>query len=211
MAMLTRRTEFMNQQYEPNWREYIVTIFLLIINIIVFILCSQTGDLVYNIGSMDAQSIFEYHEFYRLLTAIFIHGDIEHIVSNMIFLVGLGQMVECAIGHVRFTVLYLLSGLGASIFSMLYSAVSGKYYSSVGASGAIFGLMGALFILVIVHNGRYGQVSIRRLLFGVFYMVYSGVRTENVDNAAHIGGLICGIFVMAVINVIETHRGGQRI
>jgi rhomboid protease GluP len=94
---------------------------------------------------------------------------------------------------------------------MLYSAVSGKYYSSVGASGAIFGLMGALFILVIVHNGRYGQVSIRRLLFGVFYMVYSGVRTENVDNAAHIGGLICGIFVMAVINVIETHRGGQRI
>jgi rhomboid protease GluP len=42
-------------------------------------------------------------------------------------------------------------------------------------------------------------------------MVYSGVRTENVDNAAHIGGLICGIFIMAVINVIETHRGGQRI
>jgi rhomboid protease GluP len=201
----------MNQQYEPNWREYIVTIILLIINIIAFILCSQTGDLVYNIGSMDAESVFVNHEFYRLITAIFLHGDIEHIVSNMIFLVGLGQMVECAIGHIRFTAIYMLSGLGASIFSMLYSEISGKYYSSVGASGAIFGLIGALFILVIVHNGRYGQVSIRRLLFGVFYMVYSGIRSQNVDNAAHIGGLICGIFIMAVINVIETHRGGQRI
>jgi rhomboid protease GluP len=160
---------------------------------------------------MDAESVFVNHEFYRLITAIFLHGDIEHIVSNMIFLVGLGQMVECAIGHIRFTAIYMLSGLGASIFSMLYSEISGKYYSSVGASGAIFGLIGALFILVIVHNGRYGQVSIRRLLFGVFYMVYSGIRSQNVDNAAHIGGLICGIFIMAVINVIETHRGGQRI
>jgi rhomboid protease GluP len=160
---------------------------------------------------MDAKSVFADHEFYRLITAIFLHGDIEHIVSNMIFLVGLGQMVECAIGHLRYTILYMLSGLGASIFSMLYSQISGRYYSSVGASGAIFGLIGALFILVILNNGRYGQVSIRRLLFGVFYMVYSGVRSQNVDNAAHIGGLICGIFIMAVMNLMASGNRRRRI
>jgi rhomboid protease GluP len=196
----------MQQQYEPNWREYIVTIILLIINIIVFILCSQTGDLVYNIGSMDAQSVFINHEYYRLVTAMFIHGDVEHIVSNMIFLVGLGQMLESAIGHVKFLLLYMFSGIGASVISMAYSYSSGDIYSSVGASGAIFGLIGALFILVIVHNGRFKQVSMRRLIFGLVFMVYSGIRTQYVDNAAHIGGLVCGIVIMAVINLFVAHN-----
>jgi rhomboid protease GluP len=200
----------MIQTKEPTWKEYIVTIILLIINIIVYIICSQTGNLVYNICSMDAESVFIKREYYRLITATFLHGDIEHIVSNMIFLVGLGQMIECSIGHIRFIALYMLSGLGASITSMLYSFASGNNYSSVGASGAIFGLVGALFILVLVHNGRFGQVSMRRLLFAVVYMVYSGMRTEYVDNAAHIGGLVCGIFIMAIINVVSAHKGGYR-
>jgi rhomboid protease GluP len=190
----------MNKSNEPNWREYIVTILLLIINIIVYIICSQTGNLMYNLFSMDAESVFIDHEYYRLITAAFLHGDVEHIVSNMIFLVGLGQMIECAIGHVGFIVLYMLSGLGASVVSMFYSLASGDIYSSVGASGAIFGLVGALFVLVIVHNGRFGQVSMRRLILGVIFMVYSGVRSQYVDNAAHIGGLVCGILIMAIIN-----------
>jgi rhomboid protease GluP len=198
---------------EPSVREYIVTIILLIINIIVYIICSQTGNLVYNIFSMDANSVFNDHEYYRLITATFLHGDIEHIVSNMIFLVGLGQMIECAVGHVRFFVLYMLSGLGASTISMIYSAASGTFYSSVGASGAIFGLVGALFVLVLMHNGRFNQVSMRRLMFAVVYMVYSGMRTEYVDNAAHIGGLVCGLVIMAVMNFVEMHynyKGGYR-
>jgi rhomboid protease GluP len=202
----------MYQQQETNYRSFIVTIILLIINIIVFILCSQTGDLVYNIGSMDAQSVFEKREYYRLVTAIFLHSGIEHIVSNMIFLVGIGQMVESAIGHIPFALLYMLSGLGASICSMVYSAATGSYYSSVGASGAIFGIVGALFVLVLIHNGRFGQVSITRMLFAVFYMIYSGVRTEHVDNAAHIGGFVCGIVIMAFINLVSAHKnGGYRI
>jgi rhomboid protease GluP len=155
---------------------------------------------------MDAESVFINHEYYRLITATFLHADIEHIVSNMIFLVGLGQMLECAIGHVRFAVLYLLSGLGASVASMLYSATSGNIYTSVGASGAIFGLVGALCVIVISHNGRFGNISMRRLIFALVYMIYSGVRTQHVDNAAHIGGLVCGIFIMALINLIETHK-----
>jgi rhomboid protease GluP len=50
----------------------------------------------------------------------------------------------------------------------------------------------------------------RRLLFAVVYMVYSGMRTEYVDNAAHIGGLVCGIFIMAIINVVSAHKGGYQ-
>jgi rhomboid protease GluP len=129
----------------------------------------------------------------------------------MIFLVGLGQMIECAIGHLRFFILYMFSGLGASLVSMIHSVAVGEIYNSVGASGAIFGLIGALFVLVVIHNGRFGQVSIRRLLFAVVYMIYSGARTVYVDNAAHVGGLICGIFIMALMNLIEVHRNKKHM
>lgn len=196
----------MNEETENNWRAYSVTILLLILNIAGYILCTQSGETVYETGCMDAERVLLYHEYYRLLTAVFLHADIEHIVSNMIFLVGLGEMVERAIGHMWFAILYLLSGLCGSALSMAKAYFSGELYRSVGASGAIYGLIGALIILVIIHNGRFGAVSIKRLLFATVYMIYSGVSSQRVDNAAHIGGLIGGIFIMAVMNLIEVFK-----
>ena len=213
----------MKEQRMAGWRDYSVTLAIMAINIVGYILCTQMGEVVYNVGSMNAEKVLVDKQYYRLVTAIFLHADIEHIVSNMIYLVGLGQMVEQMIGHVRFAILYLLSGIGASVFSMLYSVLTGDIYDAVGASGAIFGLIGALFILLIVRdmkrrarkrrseadimpdqtdvldeNGRvvpsgYESISLRNMVFVVIYMIYSGARAERVDNAAHVGGLICGL------------------
>lgn len=196
----------MNEENVLTWRDYYVTLLILFVNIIGFILCTQMGEVVYNVGSMNAEKILVEGQYYRLLSSMFLHADIGHIVSNMIFLVGLGQMIEQAIGHVRFGVLYLLSGLGADICSMLYSIIIGELYNSVGASGAIFGLIGALFVLVAMHNGKFGGVSIGRLLFAVAYMIYTGASSESVDNSAHVGGLVCGMLIMAVMNVIMVFR-----
>lgn len=196
----------MNEENVLTWRDYYVTLLILFVNIIGFILCTQMGEVVYNVGSMNAEKILVEGQYYRLLSSMFLHADIGHIVSNMIFLVGLGQMIEKAIGHVRFGVLYLLSGLGADICSMLYSIIIGELYNSVGASGAIFGLIGALFVLVAMHNGKFGSVSIGRLLFAVAYMIYTGASSESVDNSAHVGGLVCGVLIMAVMNVIMVFR-----
>ncbi len=196
----------MNNEKETDWKNYYVTIILVIINVIAYILCVQMGEVVYNVGSMNAEKVFVNHQYYRLFTAMFLHADLEHIFSNMIFLAGLGEMIEGSIGHLRYGILYLVSGLGASIASMVHSVMIGNIYDSVGASGAIFGLIGGLLILVIINNGRFGAVSIRRLIFAVAYMIYSGARTQHVDNAAHIGGLICGVLIMAAINVIDSHR-----
>ena len=142
----------MKEQRMAGWRDYSVTLAIMAINIVGYILCTQMGEVVYNVGSMNAEKVLVDKQYYRLVTAIFLHADIEHIVSNMIYLVGLGQMVEQMIGHVRFAILYLLSGIGASVFSMLYSVLTGDIYDAVGASGAIFGLIGALFILLIVRD-----------------------------------------------------------
>lgn len=226
----------MEAQKAVSWRDYGVTLAILAVNIIGYILCTQMGEVVYNIGSMNAEKILVDRQYYRLVTSIFLHADIEHIVSNMIYLVGLGQMIEQMIGHVRFAVLYLLSGLGAGIFSMLYAILTGDIYDAVGASGAIFGLIGALFILLVIRDfrrreqrcargvdgmpgradipdghgraipGGYESISVGKMVFVVAYMIYSGTRAERVDNAAHVGGLVCGLLIMAVMNLIKTRR-----
>ncbi|MDE7415630.1 MAG: rhomboid family intramembrane serine protease [Lachnospiraceae bacterium] len=228
----------MEAQRTVSWRRYSVTLVIMAINIVGYILCTQMGEVVYNIGSMNAEKILVDKQYYRFVTAIFLHADIEHIVSNMIYLIGLGQMVEQMIGHIRFGVLYLLSGFGASVFSILYSVMTGDIYDAVGASGAIFGLIGALFILLVIRdmrrrarrrsykagtipdqtdildeNGRvmpngYESISVGKMVFVVVYMIYSGTRAARVDNAAHVGGLVCGLLIMAVMNLTKT--GGYR-
>ncbi len=220
----------MEEQKVSDWRSYCVTLGLLVLNIVGYIFCTQMGEVVYTIGSMNAEKILVAHEYYRFLTSVFLHADIEHLVSNMIFLFGLGQMVEQVVGHISFSIVYLLSGFGGSIFSILYAVLTGKIYDAVGASGAIFGLVGALFILVVARDlkrrshsqgtveildqrgrqmlGAYESVSVGRIIFAVVYMIYSGSRAAGVDNAAHVGGLLCGIMIMAVINIVNT--GGYK-
>lgn len=197
-----------------TWRSYFATLIIFVINAAAYILCTQTGQSLYDAGSMNAEKIIVGRQYYRLFTCMFLHADIDHIVSNMIFLIGLGQMVECAIGHFRFLALYLISGFGAGTASLLYSVLTGDIYDAVGASGAIFGLIGALLILVIIHHGRYRNISIGRIAFAIVYMVYAGARAERVDNAAHVGGLMCGMLIMAVMNAMghlyNKNRGGYR-
>ncbi len=226
----------MEQERTVHWRDYCVTLVILGLNIVGYILCTQIGEVVYNVGSINAEKVLVGKQYYRLVTAMFLHADAEHIVSNMIFLVGLGQMVEQSIGHFRFVVLYLLSGIGAGAFSIVYAVLTGHIYDAVGASGAIFGLIGALFILVVARDRRrrthynafgagnesdqidildqngkempsaYESVSVGRMIFAIVYMVYSGARAALVDNAAHIGGLVCGLLIMSVMHVIETFQ-----
>lgn len=196
----------MNEERIVTWKEYYVTIVLLIMNVAAYILCTQMGEVVYNVGSMNVHDIIIGKQYYRLISSMFLHWDIEHIVSNMIFLVGLGQMIEPAIGHVRYGILYMISGLGGSILSAVYSLLTQDYYNAAGASGAIFGLIGALFILVLIGRGNYKGVTMNRMIFAVVYMIYSGVRGDHIDNWAHIGGLVSGVVIMAVMHVIMQLR-----
>lgn len=202
----------MDGERSLTWKDYCVTLVLFCLNVVGYVLC-RTGDHWYEAGSLNAERILADRQYYRLVTCMFLHADIEHIVSNMIFLIGLGEMIERAIGHVRFGVLYMVTGISAGILSVIYSVMTGDIYDAVGASGAIFGLIGALFILVVVHNGRFGAVSIGRLVFAVAYMIYSGVTAVRVDNAAHVGGLAGGILTMAVMNVLRVLKiemGGHK-
>ena len=100
----------------------------------------------------------------------------------------------------KFLIIYLVSGLGGNLLSLYYdqSLPLGERAVSAGASGAIFGLMGALLYVVIANRGRLGRLSGRGMLFMIALSLYYGLTSTGVDNWAHIGGLVCG-FILSVI------------
>lgn len=184
--------------YEITQKTYkvpVVTASLVAVNILVFILCTFTGDLLYNIGAIGVEEFVWKKEYYRIFTSMFLHWDINHLVSNMLVLYYLGEVVEGQFGPVRYGILYLEAGIGGDLLSIVCKFYLGPTSHSVGASGAVFGVIGALIVLVISHKGHLGEISAGRLVFMVAYSLYSGFVGINIDNAAHIGGFLSGMAI----------------
>ena len=186
-----------------DYRYCAVNIGLVILQAAVFFLCAVTGDRLYLAGRCGTRLVLEQGEYWRLLTSVFLHADFAHIASNMFVQVFMGNAVERNLGHVRYLILYLLSGAGGNIISVLCDRAMGVNVYSVGASGAVFGVMGALIILIIKGRNtlRRGSSLLARAAFAAFYAVYSGFRTSYTDNAAHIGGLALGIVLGVLLTI----------
>lgn len=172
-----------------------VNLCIVAINAIVFVLCLMTGNRLYQLGENNARLVLQYREYWRLFTAMFLHAGVEHLFSNLFVLFLLGTPVERNLGHLRYLLLYLASGILGNLFSCLYERTAGINIYSVGASGAIFGVMGALIIIVIRGRKqiRRGSSLMVRLGLAVAYAVYSGFQNSSINNAAHIGGLAVGV------------------
>lgn len=141
----------------------------------------------------NAASEVQRGEWWRMLTATFLHGGMMHLFMNMIGLLSIGIIVERIYGHRQFALIYFAAGLMGSALSLHYSAQSAV---SVGASGAIFGLMGALFVGVYQHREHLPATFSKNMISsaGIFilYSLLNGFAKQGIDNAAHIGGLIGG-------------------
>ena len=117
---------------------------LVTINVIVFLICTFYGDVLYNKGELDVVSVLADKQYGRLLWAMFLHVGIEHLFNNMVILFFLGAMIEKVTGHLSFLMLYFLSGIGGNLCSLSVKLLQMDHSASVGASGAIFGLDGVL-------------------------------------------------------------------
>lgn len=174
-----------------------LTIALILINVAVFIAelvggALESTEAVIAAGALERGAVLE-GEVWRLLSAVFLHGSIDHLLGNCLALYVLGMAVEHAFGVTRSFVLYIACGVIASCISIL--AAPGP---SVGASGAIFGLMSltAVFFyrfrkLVFLRDNRLGLV----LLVWAAWQFIIGAMTPMVDNFAHLGGFIAGAVV----------------
>lgn len=174
------------------------------VNVIYFLYLEMAGstentEFMVNHGAMYAPYVLEGGEYFRLLTSIFMHFGINHIMNNMLILFILGDNLERALGHVKYFFFYLLCGVGANILSMIINIGDYRTIVSAGASGAIFGVIGGLLYAVAVNRGRLEDLSTRQLVVVIVCSLYFGFSSTGVDNAAHIAGLVIGIFMGLIL------------
>ncbi|HLI00969.1 MAG TPA: rhomboid family intramembrane serine protease [Acidimicrobiales bacterium] len=136
---------------------------------------------------------------YRLLTAAFLHANFTHILLNMITLIIIGPAVEAAIGRTRFVAVYLLAAVGGNLLDYLIGPVNTL---GVGASGAIFGLMGTYLVLARRRRWDTSVVGILILVNLVFSFADPGI-----DWQAHVGGLAVGALLGWVFGLTERRAG----
>lgn len=164
------------------------------VNVFIFIIqyISQTflgGDIVSALGAKVNAAIVG-GEYWRLVTPIFIHVNLLHLFVNGYSIYVIGPQIETPFGYLRFLLIYLLSGIAGVVLSFALSP-----YASVGASGAIFGLVGALAVYLYRHRKGFGEFGRQRLmnLIGIIALnLFLGVVSARIDNWGHVGGLIGG-------------------
>ena len=174
-----------------------VTLTLIALNVVVFGLeqlsatdpTNGLNQLELSYG-MNPWAIAAQNEYYRLFTSMFLHENLLHIGFNMLVLWMLGPQLEQVLGHVRYTTLYVVAGLGGAVASFWFSPVT---IVGIGASGAIFGLMGAYVVV-----GRALRADISQVIGLIAINVVIGFLGGSIDWRAHLGGLATGALVAAV-------------
>jgi membrane associated rhomboid family serine protease len=186
-----------------------VTKILIALNVVVFIITASSGANVLT-GSTGRSTIYDrfalvpvqvaHGQWYRLITAAFLHYGILHIGFNMYALYLVGPQLEALMGRLRFVALYVLAGIGGSILSVALGPLGEQ---AAGASGAIFGLFGALYIVARHLNLQTNGIVIVIAANLVFTFAIS-----NIDWRGHVGGLITGAVIALVIS--RAPQGPQR-
>lgn len=202
---------------DGSWKETFaklpaVSVLLVAVNVLLYgigLISPQTGAWMETNGCFGVLYLLYGGQVYRLVTSAFLHVSIEHLFHNMLLLYCCGELVEKSLGRVRFLILYLLSAVCGNLLSAAYELSTGHYYNSVGASGAVFGLTGALLFLVVTKKGAAAHISLTRALLAVLLSVYAGFSTQNVNNAAHVGGLLSG-FLLAFLLGLVPHFSKRR-
>ena len=190
--------------YLEEFRREPATILLIILNVLVFLVSESAGssqDVMHmlDLGAAYTPLITENGEVYRLFTSMFLHFGISHLMNNMLVLFVLGSRLERAVGKLRFLAVYLFGGTAANIISMFLELKTGEYSVSAGASGAVFAVMGAMIYIVLRNRGRLEDLTVRQILIMAAFSLYFGFTSTGVDNTAHVGGLLAGLVLAALL------------
>lgn len=180
------------------------------LNIIAYLVMHYSGlfggtDQMIRRGGIFWYDVIDKREYYRILTSMFMHVDLEHILNNMIVLLMIGANLERVAGKLKYLLLYFGTGMIADITSIVYNMMKDKQSSdfiptySIGASGAIFGAVGAMIYIVIVNKGRLEGIGRRQIILFAIFGLYGGIANAGVDSAAHIGGIISGVILALII------------
>lgn len=189
-----------------SYKQPIVTYIIIAICIILFILMELSG------GSTNSQVLLKYGanldvlvkngEYYRLFTCIFLHIGIMHLLCNLYSLYVIGREVENLFGKIKYIIIFILSGIFGSIMSLAFTHNT----ISAGASGAIFGLLGALLYFGMHYRTYLGEAIKRSIIPIIVINLIIGFFAEGIDLAAHIGGLVGGVLVAMMVGVPDKSK-----
>lgn len=186
-------------------------IVIIVFNVLVFMLTNYThifggSDLVVEKGALSWYQVKESSEYYRIITSMFMHSDISHLFNNMLVLLFIGGILERTVGKFKYLIIYFSSGIIAGVCSISYNmwreygnAPYEKTTISIGASGAIFGIVGAILCIIIFKRGRLEQINFRQIIMFVILSLYNGFANSRIDQAAHVGGFLAGLILTAII------------
>lgn len=183
-----------------NYGKPFFTYLLIAINLFMFFLIEMNG------GSTHIPTLIEYGakynpamiagEWWRAISSMFLHIGLLHLFMNMLALYYLGFLLERMYGSKRFLVIYFLSGIGGSLTSFALSTSV-----SAGASGALFGMFGALLYFGVNYKKLFFQTMGRNIIFVLVLNLFIGILIPNIDMGAHLGGLIAGFLASAIVSL----------
>lgn len=192
-----------------------VNLIIVLINVLVFIVIQNTtlfggNNQVIESGGLSWYLVKEAGQVYRIISSMFLHADVSHLFNNMLLLLFIGSILEKVAGKVRYLIIYFASGIIAAISSMGYNMLReyGKVLNeritiSIGASGAIFGVVGAILFIIIAGRGRLEYISFRQIVLFIILSLYNGFANTQIDQAAHIGGFLAGFILTALLYSVK--------
>ena len=206
---INESTERKSQQYEKTFgKKFIFVTYLLIaINVIIFIL-QMIGIVKTSQFGMNSELV-KGGEYYRIITSAFLHGGVIHLLCNMYSLYVIGTQLETVLGKIKFSLVYILSIIAASLLSGVINAGSG--IMSVGASGAIFGLLGALLYFGYHYRLYLGNAIVYQILPVIGINLIIGFTTPGIDNWAHLGGLAGGYLAGMIVGINDKKNTLDRV
>ncbi|MBO6195494.1 MAG: rhomboid family intramembrane serine protease [Bacilli bacterium] len=203
-----RYNENMNKNNKP-----LISFILIAINVIIFALMYMIGN-----GSEDSQTLINFGanigtltkngEYYRLISCAFLHIGVIHLLCNMYSIYAVGPTVEYFFGKAKFLFIYFYSAITASLFALIFQ---GDKVITAGASGAIFGLLGALLYFGYTYRGYMGNKILSQVISVILINLYIGFTTTGISNAAHIGGLIGGLSMSFMLGADINEKKSSKI
>nr|WP_315103799.1 rhomboid family intramembrane serine protease [uncultured Catonella sp.] len=189
-----------------------ITFILIGLNLVIYIVLNmfllQNGIDIISYFDNSWMTVKENGEYYRIFTSMFLHADLNHLLNNMFVLFIIGKRYEESEGKFRFGLVYFLGGILASIASLSYNMILGNEIVSLGASGAIFALIGASVASVIKCRNKLKTISKKQMILFAVFSLYAGFANTTTDNIAHLGGLIAGFLIGLAITEQSHNQEG---
>ena len=203
---INKKNEEENVQTEETFKKKtpFITYIIMAICVVMFFLTYIIGTgnnfatKLVSVGGLTKFHIINNHEYFRLITSMFLHANIYHLLTNMWSLYIVGTQIESFYGKRKFITIYLISGIAGNLLSLLFQADN---IVSVGASGAIFGLLGSLLYFGYHYRVYLATVIRTQIIPIIIINLAVGFMISNINNFAHIGGLVGGILISMAVGV----------